>query len=261
MIDNTMTRDTAIKSWINEIGKVILKNNYTDMEIEQKTKPNDLVTSTDKWVEKELVKKIRAAFPSDHIVGEEGYGDTVKNLKGTVWFIDPIDGTLNYVLQNENFALMLAVYEDGLPVQSYIYDLVQDRLYSAIKGNGVSCNGEQLPKPANSSLSDGILATNSSIMIEDRYDYLRRVAKKSLGLRLIGSAGLESVEVAKGSIVAYIATNLKPWDVAPGILFMKELGLKATQFNNEPLDLLNNNNIVFATEKAHGEIIDLINEK
>lgn len=259
MTDSTMARDKTIKSWISEISKVILDNNHTKMEVEQKTKPNDLVTSMDKWVEKELVKRIRNAFPSDRIIGEEGYGDSVKDMTGTVWFIDPIDGTLNFVLQNENFALMLAVYENGKPVQSYVYDVVQDRLYSAIKNKGVSCNGKQIPEPADLPLSEGMLATNSSIMIEDKYDYLRKVAKNSLGLRLVGSAGLESVEVAKGSIIAYIATNLKPWDVAPGLLFMEELGLKATQFNNEPLDLLNNNNIIFATKKAHDEIIKLIN--
>lgn len=258
MVDNAVSRDQIIKKWIREISEVVLNNNHDQMEIEQKTKPNDLVTNMDKWVEQELVKKIRTAFPSDRIVGEEGYGDAIDDLTGTVWFIDPIDGTLNFVLQNENYAMMLAVYEEGIPVQSYVYDVVQDRLYSAIKDEGVSCNGKRIEPPLDLSLSEGMLATNSSIMMEDKYESLRRVSNSSLGLRLIGSAGLESVEVAKGSVVAYLATNLKPWDVAPGLLFMKELGLKATQFNNEPLDLLNNNDIIFATAKAHQEIIDLI---
>src|SRR5690554_6778389 len=136
MVDQTMSRDQNIKKWIKEISKVVLNNNNDEMEIEQKTKPNDLVTNMDKWVEKELVKKIRTAYPADRIVGEEGYGDTIDDLTGTVWFIDPIDGTLNFVLQNENFAMMLAVYENGMPVQSYVYDIVQDRLYSAIKDSG-----------------------------------------------------------------------------------------------------------------------------
>ncbi|OJF92950.1 inositol monophosphatase family protein [Alkalibacterium sp. 20] len=259
MPENFKSRDKIIKEWINEIGRVVLANIDSQLEIEQKTTPNDLVTNMDKWIEKELVKNIRTVFPSDRILGEEGFGDSIEDMKGTVWFVDPIDGTLNFILQNENFALMLAVYEDGIAVQSYIYVVTLDRLYSAIKGEGVSCDGQQLPEPRDSALNEGMLATNSSIMIEEKYDHIRKIAKASLGLRLIGSAGLESVEVAKGSIVAYIATNLKPWDVAPGLLFMEELGLKATQFNNEPLNLLENNNIIFATKKAHQEIIKLLN--
>ncbi|MDZ7834141.1 MAG: inositol monophosphatase family protein [Alkalibacterium sp.] len=256
---NIRDRDKTITKWIDEIGREIIKEKDSKLEIEQKTATNDLVTNMDKWVEKELVERIRTTYPKDRILGEEGFGDDVSSLEGTVWFLDPIDGTLNFILQNENFALMLAVYEDGIPVQSYIYDVPLNRLYTAIKGDGVSCNGQRIPAPRDASLGEGMLATNSSIMIEDRYDHIRKVARRSLGLRLVGSAGLESVEVAKGSIVAYVATNLKPWDVAPGLLFMTELGFKATQFNNEPLNLLENNNIIFATNKAHDEIIKLIN--
>lgn len=259
MPEDILNRDKTVTKWIDEISRVITDNKNAQLKVEQKTAANDLVTDMDKWVEKELVKKIRSTFPNDRILAEEGFGDNIKDLTGTVWFIDPIDGTLNFVLQDENFALMIAVYEEGLPVQSYIYDVIQDRLYSAIKGKGVSCNGQMISEPDDAALSEGMLATNSSIMIEEKYDHIRKIAKESLGLRLVGSAGLESVEVAKGSIVAYIATNLKPWDVAPGLLFMEELGLKATQFNNEPLDLLKNNNIVFATKKAHEQIMKLIN--
>lgn len=259
MLEEVLSRDKIIKNWLEEISEIILTSSKTTLEIEQKTKPNDLVTNMDKWVEQELVKRIREHFPDDRIVGEEGFGDDVNEMSGTVWFLDPIDGTLNFVLQNENYAMMLAVYEEGLPSQSYVYDITLNRLYSAIKGHGVNCNGQPIQKPADIALNQGLLATNSSVLTEERYNHIRNVAKKSLGLRLLGSAGLESVEVAKGNIVAYVATNLKPWDVAPGLLFMEELGLKATQFNNEPLDLLNNNNIVFATKKAHQEIIKLIN--
>lgn len=259
MSENRRDRDKTITKWIDEISRVIVEEKDTQLEIEQKTSANDLVTNMDKWVEKELVERIRAAYPKDRILGEEGFGDSVDDMEGTVWFVDPIDGTLNFILQNENFALMLAVYEDGEAVQSYIYDVTLNRLYSAIKGAGVSCNGQQMSAPKDVPLSEGMLATNSSIMIEDRYDEIRKIARKSLGLRLVGSAGLETVEVVKGSVAAYIATNLKPWDIAPGVLFMEELGMKATQFNNEPLDLLKNNNIVFATPAAHAEIMKLIN--
>ncbi|GEK91509.1 inositol monophosphatase family protein [Alkalibacterium kapii] len=260
MTDHIQARDKTIKKWIHDIGQVIIKEKDSYLEVEQKTAANDLVTNMDKWVEKELVERIRTAYSKDRILGEEGFGDSVKNMEGTVWLLDPIDGTLNFVLQNENFALMLAIYEEGIPVQSYIYNVTTNELYAAIKDGGVTCNGQPVEIPANRCLNEGLLATNSSIMTKDKYDGIRKIARKSLGLRLVGSAGLETIEVAKGSIVAYIATNLKPWDIAPGILFMKELGLKATQFDNEPVDLMKNNNIIFAVPKAHKEIMDLIHE-
>lgn len=259
MSEKAMNRDRTIRKWIDEISRVIIEKKDSNLEIEQKTSANDLVTNIDKWVEKELVEKIRSVYLGDRILGEEGFGDSIQDMKGTVWFIDPIDGTLNFILQNENFALMLAVYEDGVPVQSYIYDVTLNKLYSAIKDKGVTCNGQQMPRPKDTPLGQAMMATNSSIMTEDKYDSVRKIARKSLGLRLIGSAGLETIEVAKGSVAAYIAPNLKPWDIAPGILFMEELGLKATQFNNEPLDLLKENDIVFATPNAHAEIMKVIN--
>lgn len=258
-MEERLNRDRAIKKWIFEISQNIKNEQKSNLKVEQKTTPNDLVTNMDKWVEKELIERIRRGYKNDRIVGEEGFGDTVSEMHGTVWLVDPIDGTLNFVLQNENFALMIAVYEEGMPVQSYIYDVPLDRLYTAIKDIGVTCNEQPIEPPSNRSLGEGLLATNSSILTKDRYKDIRKVTRKSLGLRLIGSAGLETVEVAKGSIVAYIATNLKPWDVAPGILFMEELGLKATQFNNEPINLLDNNDIVFAVPKAHKEIMAIIN--
>lgn len=258
MTERFLKRDKTVVKWIDDISRVIKTKDDSELEIEQKTTPNDLVTNIDKWVEEKLVANIRQTFPNDRIVGEEGFGDEVEDMNGTVWFVDPIDGTLNFILQNKNFAIMIAIFEDGIPVQSYIYDVASNELYSAIKDAGVSCNGKPLPLPRDLPLKEGMLATNSSIMKEDKYDHIRKIAKESLGLRLIGSAGLETVEVAEGSIVAYVATNLKPWDIAPGLLFMEELGLKATQFNNEPLDLLKNNDIVFATPKAHQEIIELI---
>ena len=259
MAENKLNRDKTITKWIDEISRGIIEKKDAQLEIEQKTSANDLVTNMDKWVEKELVERIRSSYPEDSILGEEGFGDSVVNMDGTVWFVDPIDGTLNFILQNENYALMLAVFENGEPVQSYIYDVTLNKLYAAIKGEGVTCNGQPIKSPKDVSLSEGMLATNSSIMTEDKYDAIRKIARKSLGLRLVGSAGLETVEVVKGSVAAYIATNLKPWDIAPGVLFMEELGMRATQFDSKPLDLLKNNNIVFATPKAHEEIIRLIN--
>lgn len=253
-------RDSLIKEWLRETRDYILEQKQSNLDIQEKTADNDLVTRMDKTIEKRLVDKIRETYPDDKIVGEEGYGDDVKELDGTVWFIDPIDGTLNFVMQQENFAVMIAVYEDGIGQLGYIYDITHNKLYSSTKGDGVRCNGQRLEEPPNLKLSKGMLASSSALMCNAKHQSVRAIGTESMGVRMLGSAGLESIEVAKGNVAAYLASNLKPWDIAPGLLFMEELGLTATQFNNQPIEILKNNNIVFATKNAHKDIIKMLGE-
>lgn len=253
-------QDSLIKEWLEEIKEYLHEQKDSSLDVQEKTSDNDLVTIMDKRIEERLVNKIREKFPDDKIVGEEGYGDDVQDLEGTVWFIDPIDGTLNFVMQRENFAVMIAVYTDGVGQLGYIYDVTQDKLYSTIKGDGVRCNGQQLEKPADLKLSEGLIASSSALMVKSKHESVRKIGAKSLGVRMLGSAGLESIEVAKGNVSAYVASNLKPWDIAPGLLFMEELGMKGTQFTNQKINILENNNIVFATKNAHKDIINLLSE-
>ncbi|GAA0366269.1 inositol monophosphatase family protein [Alkalibacterium iburiense] len=259
-MDKINKRHKLVTTWIKEAAEFIL-DNKDNIDVEEKTSINDLVTNMDKGIEKELVKKIRETYPEDRIVSEEGYGDDVEELDGTVWFLDPIDGTLNFVTQRENYAVMIGIFEDGIGQQAYVYDVVQDKLYSAIKGRGVSCNEQTLEVPKDRSLNEGVIGVSSVLLVENKFPFVREIGKASLGTRVIGSAGLESVEMVKGNTVAYIAANLKPWDVAPGLMFMEELGMKATRFDNSPINLLENNDTVLGTEAAHRQIMDKINPK
>lgn len=257
-MDKVDKRHELVVKWIKEAAEYIIENK-DNIDVEEKTSINDLVTNMDKGIEKELVKKIRDYYPDDNIVSEEGYGDDVADLDGTVWFLDPIDGTLNFVTQGENYAIMIGIFEDGVGQQAYIYDVTQDKLYTAIKGRGVSCNEQSMIAPKNDALDEGVVGISSVLLLEDKYPFVREIGKASLGARVIGSAGIESIEMAKGNTVAYIAANLKPWDVAPGLIFMDELGMKATRFDNSPINLLENNNIIFGTEAAHSQIMDKLN--
>src|SRR5690625_1032640 len=97
-------RDTLIKKWLKEAAEEIKEALKSELEVEIKTRKNDLVTQMDRQIEKNFVSKINEHFPEDLIVSEEGFGNDVDVTdfeEGTVWFLDPIDGTLNFVLQNE----------------------------------------------------------------------------------------------------------------------------------------------------------------
>ncbi|MET1138805.1 inositol monophosphatase family protein, partial [Bacillus subtilis] len=78
--------------------------------------------------------------------GEEGYGEELESDEGTIWIIDPIDGTMNFVHQQRNFAISICIIEDGVGQAGYIYDVIHNELYHALKGQGAFMNNIQLPK-------------------------------------------------------------------------------------------------------------------
>src|SRR5690625_233931 len=254
-------RDTLIKKWLKEAAEEIKEALKSELEVEIKTRKNDLVTQMDRQIEKNFVAKINEHFPEDLIVSEEGFGNDVDVTdfeEGTVWFLDPIDGTLNFVLQNENYAIMLAVYEKGIGQQSYIYDVDRDRLYWAIKDNGVYCNDQLLPEIKNLSLEEGLFASNSMFLSNKQVNFNTEITKRAMGVRTIGSAGLESAELVKGSTIAYVSYGLKPWDIAPGLMMVQENGGVVTQFAGSPVNLFTGSLTIMATLTAQKEISRLL---
>lgn len=254
-------RDALIKDWLKTAGEDILEALKSDLDIEVKSNRSDLVTNMDRQIEKDFVEQIRKYFPDDQIVSEEGFGDNMEDInmeENTVWFLDPIDGTLNFVLQEENFCVMLAVYEKGIGQQAYVYDVIQERLYWAIKGQGVRCNDQLIPKMKKLSLQDGLFASNSMYLSDKQAKTNAEITKRAMGVRTIGSAGIEATEVTKGSVVAYVTYGLNPWDIAPGLMMVQENGGVVTTFDGSPIDLLKTNATIMATPAASEEIQELI---
>ena len=248
-------------AWVKEAGSQIASQLNQDLSVETKTGPNDLVTNLDVQTEKFLTGKIRANFPNHRIVSEEGFGDKLSDLKGPVWFVDPIDGTLNFVKQRENFCIMLAYYENGVGQLAYIYDLVGDRFYHVIKGQGAYCNDNPITGLLDRRLDQGLLAFNSKILIDSSRTKLQGLLDQTLGLRLYGSAGMEAMEVLMSRTVAYIASHLKPWDYAPAAVFMAEMGGKISDFQGQDPDFLTESEIIIANKLAHQEILDHLHQK
>src|SRR5699024_8029446 len=96
-----------VRAWVLEAGALIREKMYRPLTIDTKSNPNDLVTQLDQEVEFFFAKKIKRYFSDHMIVSEEGYGDKQINKDGTVWIIDPIDGTMNFVHQKKNFAISI----------------------------------------------------------------------------------------------------------------------------------------------------------
>lgn len=249
--------DNHAKKWTREAGERIRNSFSKELLIHTKTSPNDLVTNIDRETEQFFIQKIRETYPDHQILGEEGQGDKLEKLDGTVWIIDPIDGTTNFIHQQRNFAISLAVYEDGIGKIGMIYDVVHDELYHAMEGQGAYLNDTKLPQLEAVAVEQAIIALNATWITENKRidpSILAPLVKRVRGTRSYGSAALEMAYVATGRIDAYLTLRLSPWDFAAGLVIVHELGGKVTTLHGEELNLLGQNSVFVSKPGLHEEI-------
>lgn len=250
--------DTYAKAWIKEAG-VNIRNSFSKtLTITTKSNANDLVTDIDQGTEQFFIKKIKEKYPGHRILGEEGFGDEIKDLSGIVWIIDPIDGTMNFVHQQRNFAISIGIYENGEGKIGLIYDVVHDELYHAAKGKGVFMNELELPPLKETEVSKAIIGLNATWVTENKRidpSLLAPLVKNARGTRSYGSAAIEMAYIASNRVDAYITLRLAPWDFAAGVIMIEELGGIATSLKGEPLNLLENNSVFVSKPGLHQEIM------
>lgn len=246
------------KSWIYEAGEKIRQSFQNELSIQTKSNPDDLVTNMDKETEQYLISKINETYPKHRILGEEGFGNEIQSLEGIVWIVDPIDGTMNFVHQQRNFAISIGIYEDGIGKIGLIYDVVHDELYHAVRGNGAYMNDIRLPELKDVPLNEAVIALNATWVMENRridHNLLIPIAKAVRGTRSYGSATLEFAYVASGRLDAYITLRLAPWDFAAGLILLEEVGASATTLEGEKISLLGQNSIFVAKKGIHSTIL------
>lgn len=251
--------DLQAKQWVMEAGNKIRDSFTETLNIQTKSNPNDLVTNIDKEIEQFFINKIRKTFPNHRILGEEGFGDEVGNLDGVVWIIDPIDGTMNFIHQQRNFAISLGVYENGIGKIGIIYDVAHDELYHAITGKGAFMNDTELPPLNKVTVKESIIALNATWVMENHridHNLLIPLVRDARGTRSYGTAALEMVFVATGRVDAYISMRLSPWDVAAGSVIIEELGGIVTNLRGNKLDFLSNDSLLVAKPGLHQNIIN-----
>ena len=256
---NWMKIDQFVKSWIQEAGEKIRNSLQGELSVSAKSNANDLVTNVDRETEQFFVEKIRRTFPEHRILGEEGGGDRINDTNGVIWVIDPIDGTMNFVHMRRNFAISIGVFENGEGKLGYIYDVIQDDLYWAVKGQGAYFNRGALSKLTEVPVEKAIIGINALWLTDNHRidpELVKPLIKDIRGSRSIGSAALEFGYVSCGWLDGYIALNLAPWDFAAGWVILEELGGKATKLNGEPLSLLESSSLLAAKPGLHGKIIE-----
>ncbi|MBW1621293.1 inositol monophosphatase family protein [Lactiplantibacillus plantarum] len=234
----------------------VLAKMGTHLTVAEKTSRRDLVTNVDHSNEDFLVRQIRALDPVAKILAEEGTGDQVTDMNGHVWIVDPIDGTINFVHQRNHFAMMVGLYVDGKPTLGYIFDVMANKLYAGGPEVGVTLNGELLAAPADVDLNAGLFGASAPLLIQDRFN-MQTIIAKSLGPRIMGSAGIQISQVLAGELVGYLS-YLRPWDFAAGRVLAESLGLVVSRVDGNPVNMLSSGAVLIATKRAQRSILAIV---
>lgn len=241
-----------VRGWMIEAAQQIRENFSQKLEIVEKASRTDIVTNMDKATQEFLIQKIQTSYPDDQIMGEEeGYSE-LASMAGRVWVIDPIDGTLNFVKEQENFCIMMAFYIDGVGQLGFILDVMRDEFYWGGSEIGVYVNDERLAAPEMLELSDGLLGVNGW-MYGHNISHARDIGEVSMGVRVSGCAGLEFIAMLKGNHIGYVS-NLCPWDYAAGSILTSELGFRFSRLDGQELSFNGREFFLAATPNAYREI-------
>ncbi len=196
---------------------------------------NDMVSYVDKEAEKMLVKELSVLLPEAGYITEEGTATEKADTYN--WVIDPLDGTTNFVHGLPVYAVSVALIANDRPVMGVIYEITRKECFSAYLDGGAYCNDKRIAVSPVKNVEESLLATGFPYYnFEEMKLYLATLddfMQNSHGLRRMGSAAVDLAYVACGRFEGFFEYNLNPWDVAAGIIIVREAGGRVTDFNNE----------------------------
>ena len=225
--------------------------------------PGDFVSSADKRTEKILIDELHKAHPEYSILTEES-GLINKSNKNNRWIIDPIDGTMNFLNGIPQFAISVA-YEENNEIQcGVIFNPISNEMFFAEKGSGAYLNNSRIRVSKQKKINDALLVTGgpkqqSNIKKKIFSEYIN-VSMNVSNVRKYGSAALDMAYVACGRFDGYWQREIEYWDVAAGVIIVKEAG-GFTNFFDEDKNFPTKKNIIASNSQIHDELIDLLNKK
>ena len=234
-------------TWLKEAGQMLKEAINLPLQVQTKSHPNDLVTEMDYKVERFLTKNIKSAYPTHRVLGEEEAGAHLSTTEGILWVIDPIDGTTNFVHQKFNFTISLAIVSNNVGQVGIIYNVMNEEWYTAVAGKGAYLNDNRLKQLTETTITEAVIGMNSRWLLKEEHANKKRLhtlVRKARSIRSYGSASLELAYVATGRLDSYLNFQLSPWDYAAGIVILKEVGGRITDFNNRPLPLLEGSSVL-----------------
>lgn len=245
-----------------KVGETIVRasDDLERIEVQQKN-PNDFVSQVDISAEQELIYQLQKAYPNHAILGEET-GLTGSEDAEYRWIIDPLDGTTNFLRGIPHYAVSIACLKNGVPEHAVIVDPVRREEFTASRGHGAQFNGRRMRVSNRPSLDGALLGTG--IPFKEHCDKQLPAYAKSLeilagqvaGIRRAGAASLDLAYVAAGRLDAFWEIGLSSWDIAAGVLLIKEAGGLVSDVDGSE-GYLDSGNIVCGSPKCFKPVLQV----
>jgi myo-inositol-1(or 4)-monophosphatase len=189
----------------------------------------DFVTEIDRGAEAIITESLVGAEPSSRVLGEElTPEEDARGLAGLVWVVDPLDGTTNYLHRYPQYAVSIGAAIDGRLEAAVVLHVPSDVCFTAARGHGAALDGERIEVSAIDDPTFALVGTGfpfKDLETLDAYQgQFARVARQTSGIRRAGSAALDLADVAAGRLDCFWEQRLAPWDIAAGMLLIREAG-------------------------------------
>jgi myo-inositol-1(or 4)-monophosphatase len=218
---NSISANLNIMIKASEKASKILIRDFGEVEKLQVSKkgPNDFVTNADLKAEKIIIEELKKAKPNYSIISEEN-GIIDNKDKNNTWIIDPIDGTINFLHGIPHFAISIALKSGNEIISGLIFDPIKNEMFYAEKNNGAFLNNQRIRVSKKNKLNDCLFVTNNKLKNDPELTY-----------RKSGCAALDMAYVASGRYDGFFQHNLCLWDIAAGIILVKEAGGVLNEIN------------------------------
>ncbi|MBX5462578.1 MAG: inositol monophosphatase [Steroidobacteraceae bacterium] len=240
-------------------GEIIVRsmNRLESLQITSKGR-NDFVTEIDQAAEREIIGHIRKHYPNHAFLAEES-GQIGESE--TVWIIDPLDGTTNFLHGFPQFAVSIACRHRGQLEHAVVYDPLRQEIFTASRGAGAHLDNHRIRVSKQRALEGALIATGfpyrSNLRYLDAYlAMLRTVMEHTAGVRRPGSAALDLAYVAAGRVDAFWEIGLKPWDTAAGTLLIQEAGGHVGTLTGAPY--AQGGNIIAGSPKIYAALVEAL---
>lgn len=246
-------------------GEIVMRHFAAPIPTTSKTSRIDIVTAADTEVEAFLVGELTRRFPTHHIVGEEGGGQGAAAEGAEYhWFVDPIDGTVNFASKLPHFCISIALATaEREPLLGVVFDPTRRELFTAVRGGGACLNGRALRVTETAELADAVITsgfpydkhTNPDNNLREWGAFLTRIR----GERRLGSAALDLCYVAAGRLDGYWEKDLKPYDVMAGLLIVREAGGVVTDYTGGAApQRMDRGRYVASNGRVHAEMLAVL---
>jgi myo-inositol-1(or 4)-monophosphatase len=258
-MDNLKELTEKVTLLSREIGAFIRIESHkiTEASVESKSL-NNLVSYVDKQAEQRFVDGLKDILPEAGFIAEEGTGE---RADGYNWIIDPLDGTTNFVHGVPCYCTSVALVKGEDILLGVVLEVNRDECFAAWRGGGATLNGTPISVSTRAKLQDSLLATGfpyDDFGFESEYmDLLRELMHRTRGIRRLGSAAADLAYVACGRFEAFYEYGLNSWDVAAGILLVREAGGQVSGFHPSK-DPVYDEEIVASNSAIHEELLEVI---